>query len=183
MHARARVGNHSAAPAPPRCPFTRRYYALVLEHERNKQQVRAGAGAPPAAGSFYVEVMRIRELISGITLDLDLAPSLTIGAVKDRVHEIQNVNKACVGIMAGCDVLSEGAVLQVSVVCGACPCCNLRRRISSCAMIVLRTVLQCVTRCAGCRRAPVLAQHAGVLAVHYAGHGGRAAQRQHPQVA
>lgn len=154
----------------------------MLEHERNKQQVRAGAGKPPAAGSFYVEVMRIRELKSGITLDLDLAPNLTVGAVKDRVHELENVNKACVVIMAGCDVLPEGAVLQVSVVCGACQCCNLRRRISSCAMIALRTVLQCVTRCAGCSGAPVLAQHAGVLAVHYAGHGRRAAQRQHPQV-
>ncbi len=64
-----------------------------------------------------MEVMRIRELISSITLDLDLAPTLTVGAVKDRLHEIYNVNKACVGIMAGCDVLSEGVVLQVAVVC------------------------------------------------------------------
>ncbi len=140
----------------------------MLDHERNKQQARAGAGTLPATGSYYMEVMRIREPISGITLDLELAPTLTVGAVKDRLHEIHNVNKACVGIMAGCDVLSEGVVLQVAVVCD---------------VLLLRTLLQSVTRCAGCRGTPVLAQHARVLAVHHAGHGGHAAQRQHPQVA
>jgi hypothetical protein len=58
--------------------------------------------------------MRVKEPISGITLDLDLAPKMTVAALKDRIHEVQNVNRLCVRIIAGCDLLPDSIQLQVT---------------------------------------------------------------------
>jgi hypothetical protein len=95
----------------------------VLEYERNKHHVRAGvaSASTPGSNSLFVHVLRVKEPISGITLDLDLAPNMTVAALKDRIHEVQNVNKSCVRIMAGCDLLPDGMLLQV--VGGRCVCC------------------------------------------------------------
>jgi hypothetical protein len=94
-----------------------RYYALVLEYQRNRHHVKAAAAAAVAGGSssgLFVEVMRVREPISGITLDLDFAPNITVAVLKDRIHEVQNINRSCVRVMAGCDLLPDGMLLQVT---------------------------------------------------------------------
>ena len=95
----------------------------MLEYERNKHHVRAGvaSASTPGSNSLFVHVLRVKEPISGITLDLDLAPNMTVAALKDRIHEVQNVNKSCVRIMAGCDLLPDSMLLQV--VGGRCVCC------------------------------------------------------------
>jgi hypothetical protein len=86
---------------------------MVLEHERSKQHVRAASGGA-AATSFFVDVLRIRELISGASQDLDISPKWTVAALKDRIHEVLNVNRAVVSVMVGCDVLDDGVRLQVT---------------------------------------------------------------------
>jgi hypothetical protein len=64
-------------------------------------------------GSLFIDVLRVRELISGVTLDLDLSPNMTVAALKDKLHEVQNVNRACVSVVAGCEVLADRTVVQV----------------------------------------------------------------------
>ena len=95
-----------------------RYYALTLEYQRNRHHVKPSAAAVAGGGggsssSLFVEVMRVREPISGITLDLDLAPNMTVAALKDRIHDVQSVNRSCVRVMAGCEVLPDSMQLQV----------------------------------------------------------------------
>ncbi len=82
------------------------YYMMVLEHERTKQP---RAGVPP----LFHDVLRLRELSSGVTLDVDVCESWSVAQLKERLHEVLGVNRSCVSIMAGCDVLQDNVLLQV----------------------------------------------------------------------
>ncbi len=97
-----------------------RYYTLVLEYERNKQHARSVAASAAASGcNPFVDVLRVRELTNCATLELDVMPHWTVAALKDRLQEVYSANRSCVSVMAGCEVLADGVVLQVT-------CCDMK---------------------------------------------------------
>ncbi len=87
----------------------------MLEYERNKQHARSVAASSAAASGCnpFVDVLRIRELTNAATLEMDVMPHWTVAALKDRLQEVYSANRACVSVMAGCEVLADGVMLQV----------------------------------------------------------------------